>query len=135
TPAPAPAPSESPTRGAPGAAGFGPLPRLESMDADWWAFVAHDHVGGAFDQFCVGVVFMKGEMVGFTTPSGAHDWAVPASQVREAKKNLFTGAQFNAFHITLRSGGNYNFAVLDENGRPILPDTVLGLLGRVLPRD
>lgn len=126
---PAPAPAD------PATAGFGPLPpTVENIDADWWAYVAHDHVSGEFTDFCVGLLLVKGTLVGFSTPSGLHDWTAEAATIEEARKNRLNGLKYFAFHIRLANGANYNLAVLDEQGRAIPPDTVLELLGRIVPR-
>ncbi|MGE0040447.1 MAG: S1C family serine protease [Vicinamibacterales bacterium] len=128
--APAAPPPAAP--GTPATAGFGPLPRAEGIDADWWAYVAHDHVSGEFSDFCVGLLLVKGDSVGFATPSGLHDWSSPASGILEARKNRLNGIKYNAFHIRLANGANYNLAVLDEQGMAIPPDAVLELLGRIV---
>ncbi|MGE3273984.1 MAG: S1C family serine protease [Vicinamibacterales bacterium] len=132
TPTPGSAPSPTPAPATPATTGFGPLPHAEDIDADWWAYVAHDHVSGEFSDYCVGLLLVKGTQVGFATPSGLHDWSAEAATIEEARKNRLNGLKHYAFHIRLSNGANYNFAVLDEQGMAIPADTVLELLGRIV---
>lgn len=91
---------------------------------DWFANAAHDHKSGDFSEFCLGRIYVRGDLVGYATPDGTHNWEMPLDGVKEVKKNLISGARYQAFHITLKTGSNYNFAILDE-GTPIAPDAVI----------
>lgn len=99
-----------------------------SSDVVWWANVAHDHVGGNFEDICFGRLYVGADRVGYATESGLHNWEVPLEAVKEVKKNVFSGAKYQAFHITLKTGSNYNLVVVDEDQDPIAPDEVIFLL-------
>ena len=109
-----------------GAGAAGPL-------VDWYANAAHDHQSGDFSQFCLGRLYVRGDLVGYATPDGTHNWEVPFGAVKEIKKNLFAGSQHQAFHITLKTGSNYNLVILDE-ATPIAPDAVIFRLMEALQR-
>lgn len=98
----------------------------------WWASVAHDHVNGDFTDICVGQLYVRGDRIGFATRSGMHNFEVPLAAVREAKRNVITGVQYQAFHITLKTGTNYNFAALNDNGVPVSPDEILFLIMKAM---
>lgn len=87
--------------------------------------VAHDHGGSTFDDFCLGYLFIGEGSIGFTNDSGIHNWAVPLSGMKEAKKNTFYGSELGAFHIKLVTGSNYNFVVVNDQLQFQSPDQVL----------
>lgn len=97
-------------------------------DEGWYASVAHDHVSGDFTDVCVGQLYVRGGRIGFTTRSGMHAFEVPLGAVREAKRNAVTGIEYQAFHVTLRTGSNYNFAALNDSGLPVSPDEVIYMI-------
>ncbi len=91
---------------------------------EWYANAAHDHKSGDFSDFCVGRIYVRGNLVGYATPSDTHNWEIPLNGVREVKKNVLSGVKYQAFHVTLKTGSNYNLAILDES-MPIAPDAVI----------
>jgi hypothetical protein len=54
---------------------------------------------------------------------------IKKSAIKEVKRNrmpLGSGEQyFEAFHIRLQNGVNFNFAVVDDQGRGLSPDPLL----------
>jgi len=119
---------------APGAAAPGGRNAADSDGDGWYANVAHDHVSGDFTDICVGQLYVKGGRLGFTTRSGMHAFEVPIEAVRRAQRNVVTGAQYQAFHVNLRTGANYNFSVLNDQGLPISPDEVIFLIMKAMKR-
>jgi hypothetical protein len=119
---------------APGAAAPGGRNASDAGDEGWYATVAHDHVSGDFSDFCVGQLYVKGGRIGFTTQSGMHAFEVPIEAVRRAQRNVVTGAQYQAFHVNLRTGANYNFSVLNDQGLPTSPDEVIFLIMKAMKR-
>lgn len=117
-----------------GASSGGASGNREASDEDdgWYAAVAHDHVSGDFTDFCVGQIYVRGNRIGFTTRSGMHAFEVPLEAVREAKRNAITGIEYQAFHVTLRTGSNYNFAALNDAGLPVSPDEVIFLIMKAM---
>ncbi len=103
-----------------------------TADQGWYANVAHDHVSGDFSDVCLGQLYVKGGRIGFTTQSGMHAFEVPVEAVRRAQRNVVTGAQYQAFHVNLRTGANYNFSVLNDQGLPISPDEVIFLIMKAM---
>lgn len=101
-------------------------------DEGWYASVAHDHVSGDFTDFCVGQLYVRGNRIGFTTRSGMHAFEVPLEAVKEAKRNAITGIEYQAFHITLRTGSNYNLAALNDAGLPVSPDEVIFMIMKAM---
>ena len=96
--------------------------------------MAHDHVNGDFTDFCVGQLYVKGSRIGFVTVSGMHNIEVPLEAVKEAKRNIVTGVQYQAFHITLKTGSNFNFAALNDSGLPVSPDEVIFMIMKAMRR-
>lgn len=101
-------------------------------DEGWYVAVAHDHVSGDFKDYCVGQLYVRGDRVGFTTRSGMHAFEVPLEAVREVKRNAVTGIAYQAFHLTLRTGSNFNFAALNDAGLPVSPDEVIFMIMKAM---
>lgn len=87
--------------------------------------VAHDHEGSTFDQYCLGYLYVRGGMIGYTNDSGVHNWVVPLSGVKEIKKNTFYGSEYGAFHVKLTTGTNYNLVAVDDQLQFQAPDQIL----------
>lgn len=104
----------------------------EQGEEGWYASVAHDHVSGDFTDYCVGQLYVRGNRIGFTTRSGMHAFEVPLEAVKEAKRNAITGIEYQAFHITLRTGSNYNLAALNDAGLPVSPDEVIFMIMKAM---
>ena len=57
---------------------------------------------------------------------GLHQFDIPISNIKEAKKNAFIGSGLQAFHIRLKHNENYDFALLDNTGQYLQnPSTLL----------
>jgi hypothetical protein len=54
------------------------------------------------------------------------------SGVREARRNAVYLSALGAFHIRLKTGGNYNFVLLNATGQIQPPDAVLFAIGQAL---
>lgn len=95
--------------------------------------VVHDHGIGTLAAFCLGTLYVSGDTVTYMaerSSDGRNDrWQVKKSEIQEAKKNKMPLGQnqqyFQAFHIRLQNGVNYNFARIDQQGRGLSPDDVL----------
>lgn len=78
-------------------------------------YVYHDHGTGEFAATCSGWLTVSRGRASFKADDGAHN--IPASPVKEAKKNKFfgkflsaSGKSAHAFHIRLMSNQLFNFA-------------------------
>ena len=95
--------------------------------------VIHDHGMGTLSAFCVGVLVISGDTVVFqaqTATDGRLDrFQIKKSEIREAKKNRMplgqAGHYFQAFHLRLANGVNYNFAQVNEQGMSLSGDEIL----------
>jgi hypothetical protein len=86
--------------------------------------VAHDHGAGG-TTYCVGVMTIGGGMIRYRSTDGLHVFDFPLSAIRQARRNAVYLAAFGAFHIRLKTGGNYNFVLHNAAGLPVPPDPVL----------
>lgn len=98
----------------------------------WYAVVAHDHLYGSFNDKCGGQLYVKNGRIGFATPGKVHDFEVPIDAIKEVKRNESVGALYQAFHVKLKTGANYNFAALNDSGQPISPDEVIYTIMRAM---
>ena len=96
--------------------------------------VVHDH-GDTFDDVCLGILYVVGDVIGYTNDEGIHNWEVPLSGVKEVKKNSLYGSEYGAFHIKLTTGSNFNFVAVNEELQYLAPDHVLmAIQGAMLRR-
>jgi hypothetical protein len=95
--------------------------------------VVHDHGIGNLAFFCVGVLYVSGDMVAFQA-SKANDgrmdhFEIRKSEIKEARKNRMplgqNGSYYEGFHIRLQNGVNFNFARIDQQGRALSSNDVL----------
>jgi hypothetical protein len=93
--------------------------------------VSHDHGAGG-TNYCVGVLTIGAGMIRFRSMNGIHSFDFPLNAVREARKNAVYLAALGAFHIRLKTGGNYNFVLLNAAGQPQPPDPVLLAIDQAL---
>lgn len=98
----------------------------------WFVNVAHDHVSGDFKEFCVGQLYYQNGRLGFRTFSGMHAFEVPIEAVNRSRRNAITGIEYQAFHVNLKTGANYNFAALNDAGLPVAPDEVIFLIMKAM---
>lgn len=91
--------------------------------------VVHDHGIGTLQTFCVGTLYVTQDTIIYQADranDGRIDrFQVKKSDIREVKKNRMPMANMQAFHIRMQNGANFNFAVVDQNGNPLLPDSAL----------
>ena len=95
--------------------------------------VVHDHAMGMLSAFCVGTLYVSADTVTFVadkaTDGRMDRFQIKKSEIKEAKKNKLplgqNGNYLQAFHIRMTNGVNYNFAVVDNNGRSLAPDNLL----------
>ncbi len=89
-------------------------------------YVIHDH-SGDFTRYCQGILYIKGNVLGYitiNTNDGRRDnFKVHLYGIKEVKKNIWPIGGFNCFHIKLKNGKNYNFALTDKNGNLLDPST------------
>lgn len=98
--------------------------------------VVHDHGIGTLAAFCVGNLYVSGDMVTFVaerSTDGRNDrFQIRKSDIKEARKNKMPMGQnqqyFQGFHVRLQNGVNYNFARIDDQGRGLGADDVLMVL-------
>jgi hypothetical protein len=95
--------------------------------------VSHDHGAGG-TNYCVGVMTIGEGMIRFRSANGIHSFDFPLSAVREARRNAVYLAVYGAFHIRLKTGGNYNFVLLNAAGQMQPPDAVLLAIDQALGR-
>jgi S1-C subfamily serine protease len=95
--------------------------------------VVHDH-GNTFDEVCLGILYVVGDVIGYTNDEGVHNWEVPLSGVKEVKKNSLYGSEYGAFHVKLTTGSNFNFVAVNEELQYLAPDHILVAINEVLPR-
>ena len=93
--------------------------------------VAHDHGAGG-TTYCVGVMTIGGGMIRYRSTDGLHSFDFPLSAIRQARRNAVYLAAFGAFHIRLKTGGNYNFVLHNAAGLPVPPDPVLLAIEKAL---
>jgi len=95
--------------------------------------VVHDHGIGMLAAYCIGTLYVSQDMVTFvaekSTDGRMDRFQIKKSDIREAKKNRVPLGQnqvrFEAFHIRMQNGVNFNFARIDSEGRGLSPDDVL----------
>ena len=96
--------------------------------------VVHDHGIGTLQTFCVGTLYVSEDTIVYEADranDGRKDrFQVNKSDIREVKKNRMPMANMQAFHIRVQNGANFNFAVIDENGNGLSPDSVLMALSQ-----
>lgn len=96
--------------------------------------VAHDH-GDGFETYCLGILYITGDKIGYTNDSAVHVWEVPLSAVKEVAKNSVYGADKSAFHVKLATGTNFNFVGLNDQLQFVGTDSiVLEILGALPAR-
>ena len=93
--------------------------------------VSHDHGAGG-TNYCVGVMTIGGGMIRFRSMNGIHSFDLPLSAVREAHRNAVYLSALGAFHIRLKTGGNFNFVLLNAMGQIQPPDPVLFAIDQAL---
>ena len=122
----------APPAGAPGSAP--PQAAAGSSDVRSAWRVAHDH-GDSFTTYCLGILYITADKIGYTNDSNVHTWDVPLSAVKEVAKNSVYGADKNAFHVKLATGTNFNLVGLNDQMQFVATDSiVLEILGVVAQR-
>jgi hypothetical protein len=89
--------------------------------------VAHDH-GQSGKDYCTGMMSIGNGMIyykGAKGTNGVHNFEIPLTSVREARRNAVYLVAIGAFHIRLKKGTNYNFVVINQQGQYQPPDTIL----------
>jgi len=90
--------------------------------------VAHDH-NGSMTTFCVGYLYILPDRIRFQTMQSmdgrTDNFEARRSDIKEFKNNSFPIGGYDCFHIKLKSGKNYNFAHIDQNGADLGGDTVV----------
>jgi hypothetical protein len=92
-------------------------------------YVAHDH-GPPAPNFCVGVMAIGNGLIQYRSTTGVHSFDVALGEVREARKNAVYLSAFGAFHIRLKKGTVYNFAVINNAGQYQPADLLLSTIDR-----
>jgi hypothetical protein len=95
--------------------------------------VVHDHGINNLASYCIGTLTITPDSVFYeaamATDGRRDQFRIAKTQVKEAKKNRLpmnqNGIVFPAFHLRLENGLNFNFALIDNNGRGLEPDPVL----------
>jgi hypothetical protein len=93
-------------------------------------YVGHDHGpnGQGGNNYCVGTMSIGNGMISYQGQkgtNGVHNFEIPLSTVREAKRNNVYLSQIGAFHIRTKKNTNFNFVALNQQGQYQPPDTVL----------
>ncbi len=92
-------------------------------------YVAHDH-GPPAPNFCVGVMAIGSGLIQYRSTTGVHSFDIALSEVKEARKNSVYLSAFGAFHIRLKKGTVYNFAVINNAGQYQPADLLLSAIDR-----
>lgn len=95
--------------------------------------VVHDHAVGMLATFCVGTLYISGDQIAFQAEKandGRMDrFVIKKSEIKEVRKNRMplgqSGNFYEAFHIRMTNGVNYNFANIDQNGRSLSADPIV----------
>lgn len=95
--------------------------------------VAHDH-GQSGKDYCLGVMAIGNGMIYYKSSNGVHNFEIPLSSVREAKRNAVYLSAMGAFHIRQGNGTNYNFVVLNAQKQFQSPDPLLLAIGQAMGR-
>ncbi|MEK7406414.1 MAG: hypothetical protein AAB225_15035 [Acidobacteriota bacterium] len=100
----------------------------------------HDHGISDLSNFCIGTLRISGDVVTYqaerATDGRLDRFQVKKAEIREARQNRLglgtaaRGMTYQAFHIRLHSGINYNFAHIDPQGRDLGVAAVLMELNR-----
>jgi hypothetical protein len=93
--------------------------------------VAHDH-GKSGKDYCVGVMSIGNGMIYYRANNGVHNFEIPLTSVREARRNAVYLAAIGAFHIRQGKGTNYNFVVLNQQNQYLSPDPLLMAIDRAM---
>jgi hypothetical protein len=95
-------------------------------------YVSHDHsgvLGGQMWMRCEGTLSVMETTMRFQSRTNPdHSFEASFNKIKEVKTNRMPIAKFRAFHVTLRSGGNYNFVVQDN------PDAVVMAINEAIHR-
>jgi hypothetical protein len=97
-------------------------------------YVAHDH-GQNGQNYCAGILTIGNGMIIYKGLKGngpIHNYEIPLSTVKEARKNAIYLRLLGAFHIKLTKGSEYNFVALNQQGQFQPPDTVLTAIDAAL---
>jgi len=93
--------------------------------------VVHDH-GPPPPNYCTGIMTIGNGRVAYRSMNGIHSFEIPVSAIKEAKKNAVYLAAYGGFHIKLKKGTIYNFAVIDPLGQFQPPDALLSALDQAM---
>ncbi|MBZ5563879.1 MAG: PEGA domain-containing protein [Acidobacteriia bacterium] len=93
--------------------------------------VEHDH-GQTGRTFCVGIMIIGNGRLQYRSTTGVHSFDLALSDIREVKRNALYLAAIGAFHIRLRRGTTYNFAVVNAQGVAQPPDPLLEAVDRAM---
>jgi hypothetical protein len=91
--------------------------------------VMHDHGSGG-TNYCVGVMAIGNGVIQYQSTTGIHSFAIPLSDVKEAKRNGVYLVAMGGFHIRLQKGTNFNFVAITPYGQYQPPDTILTAIDR-----
>ena len=95
--------------------------------------MAHDH-GPPAPNYCVGLMMIGNGQISFRSANGIHWFQSPLSDVKEARKNALYLAAIGGFHISLRNGSTFNFAVLNSYGQYQPADALLAAIQQARQR-
>ncbi len=122
---------ESPRESSPSSPSAPTPPVLANGGPEMAWVVVHDH-GDTFDEVCLGILYVVGDVIGYTNDEGIHNWEVPLSGVKEVKKNSLYASEYGAFHVKLTTGSNFNFVAVNEELQYLAPDHILMSIQEVL---
>jgi S1-C subfamily serine protease len=127
------APKESQSASSPSSPSV-PAPPVTANGGPEMAWVVvHDH-GDTFDEVCLGILYVVGDVIGYTNDEGIHNWEVPLSGVKEVKKNSLYASEYGAFHVKLTTGSNFNFVAVNEELQYLAPDHIIMSIQEVLTK-
>ncbi len=109
------------TSGMAGAAGTTPNPANAGVVS---FLVEHDH-GQTGRTYCAGIMTIGNGRLQYRSTTGVHSFDIALSDIREVKRNALYLAAIGAFHIRLKRGTTYNFAVVNAQGVAQPPDPLI----------
>ncbi len=123
-----------PAAGTQGAAGTAMTPGTTSNAANAGVvsfLVEHDH-GQTGRTFCAGIMTIGNGRLQYRSTTGVHSFDIALSDIREVKRNALYLAAIGAFHIRLKRGTTYNFAVVNAQGVAQPPDPLIDAVDRAM---
>ncbi|HZP04113.1 MAG TPA: SHOCT domain-containing protein [Terracidiphilus sp.] len=126
-----PVPAEPPLLAQPNSPGAGRTAEFPSAAQAQRYVVVHFALSTTMNWLtdnCMGWMTIENGVISYRAVKGnhgLHSFDIPLASIKEAKRNAMMGSAYQAFHIRLKTGENYDFSLLDSTGQQILNPEVL----------